>query len=66
MKNQAAVCDDFNHRTRRVSTTRGQALWSGIAVLFLYNIHPPNVLRSKKAYTRRRDIMGHGMNTQII
>ena len=31
-------------------------------MLFLFNTHPPNVLRSKKAYTRRRDTMLHTIN----
>ena len=54
LKYQAAVCDDL-------LTTHG-GINGGIAVLFLFNTHPPNILRSKKALTRRRDIMAMSMN----
>ena len=33
-----------------------------IAVLFLSFVHPPNILRSKKAITRRRDITTMSVN----
>ena len=48
------------------SITGHGGIKGGIAVLFLYNTHPPNILRSKKAYTHRRGITVMSMNTQII
>jgi len=54
-----------SRRMRRLNNQNGGIYWR-YAVLFLYHTHPPNILRSKKAITHRRDITAMSMNCQII
>ena len=47
MKNQAAVCDDFNHRTRRY-LLNSQAIQKDIAVLLFCMLHLKSDMSKRK------------------
>ena len=59
--NQAAVSLRLPQTNDDLLTEHGGIYWR-YAVLIIFNTHPPNLLRSKKAITHRRDITALNMN----